>query len=248
MTDRERVKLLFGPYTPPKLKRDDRANCLVRDCTVVITSISAGRIPWPRPRARDQRGGGGSGLLVDEELARAVRSEPAAAVMYWWGVGVHAVWRWRKALGVGRMDSPGRRRLILAAGEAGAAVLRETHRRKSRMVEISLSGSGEGPGWVTSRGYATPHFKPSRRPHFGEGDRRIPAPISPPTAAIFSRRAQARRAAGAETRPNQYDLLNKPRAVLKRRLLRGSPGEKRYGFIECHAERPPFLAIRFRGR
>src|SRR5918912_1013760 len=28
---------------------------------------------------------------------------------------------------------------------------RESHRRKSRMVEISLSGSGEGPGWVTSR-------------------------------------------------------------------------------------------------
>jgi hypothetical protein len=27
----------------------------------------------------------------------------------------------------------------------------EAHRRKSRMVEISLSGSGEGPGWETSR-------------------------------------------------------------------------------------------------
>ena len=27
----------------------------------------------------------------------------------------------------------------------------EPHRRKSRMVEISLSGSGEGPGRVTSR-------------------------------------------------------------------------------------------------
>src|SRR4029450_3220299 len=30
-------------------------------------------------------------------------------------------------------------------------VTRESHRRKSRMVEISLSGSGEGPGRVTSR-------------------------------------------------------------------------------------------------
>src|SRR5262249_32514137 len=27
----------------------------------------------------------------------------------------------------------------------------KSHQRKSRMVEISLSGSGEGPGWVTSR-------------------------------------------------------------------------------------------------
>jgi hypothetical protein len=29
------------------------------------------------------------------------------------------------------------------------------NRRKSRMVEISLSGSGEGLGWATSRGYST---------------------------------------------------------------------------------------------
>ena len=28
-------------------------------------------------------------------------------------------------------------------------------------------------------------------------------------------------------RPKQYDLLNKPRAVLRRKLLQGSPGEKR---------------------
>lgn len=27
------------------------------------------------------------------------------------------------------------------------------------MVEISLSGSGEGPGWVTSRGYSTAGFR-----------------------------------------------------------------------------------------
>jgi len=27
------------------------------------------------------------------------------------------------------------------------------------MVEISLSGSGEGPGWVTGRGYSTAAFQ-----------------------------------------------------------------------------------------
>ena len=32
---------------------------------------------------------------------------------------------------------------------------RESRQRKSRMVEISLSGSGEGPGRVTGRGYST---------------------------------------------------------------------------------------------
>ena len=31
----------------------------------------------------------------------------------------------------------------------------ESYRRKSRMVEISSSGSGEGPGWATGPGYST---------------------------------------------------------------------------------------------
>jgi len=38
------------------------------------------------------------------------------------------------------------------------------------MVEISLSGSGEGPGWVTSRGYSTTYFSHSPRQDFGEED------------------------------------------------------------------------------
>jgi hypothetical protein len=46
-------------------------------------------------------------LLVNEELARAVGCEAAAAVCFWWGVSAGVVWRWRKALGVGRIDSPG---------------------------------------------------------------------------------------------------------------------------------------------
>src|SRR5262249_5320191 len=40
---------------------------------------------------------------------------------------------------------------------------REACCRKSRMVEISLSGSGEGPGWASSRGYSTTHFRPDSR-------------------------------------------------------------------------------------
>jgi hypothetical protein len=68
MTDRERVKLLFGPYQAPPLKRGDRAHCLVRDCEVVITGWTDARIPWPQCRALDSPGPG-SGLLVDEELA-----------------------------------------------------------------------------------------------------------------------------------------------------------------------------------
>jgi hypothetical protein len=118
-----RVKLLFGPYQPPALRRGDRATCLFRDCDVIITSWTDARTSWPRCRAEGTRGGG-SGLLVDEELARAVRNESAAAICHWWGVSENAVWAWRKALGAERMDSAGSRRLIEAASEAGASQIR----------------------------------------------------------------------------------------------------------------------------
>jgi hypothetical protein len=113
MTERERVKLLFGPYKTPRLKRGDRATCLLRDTDVVIIGMSNGRIPWPRCRPVGQRNG--YGLLVDEELARAVRSESAVALYYWWGVTQTTVTRWRRALDVSRTNNPGTLRLVRGA-------------------------------------------------------------------------------------------------------------------------------------
>jgi hypothetical protein len=77
--------------------------------------------------ARPPRGRGevAPSLLVDEELARAIRNESALAVRHWWRVSMGVVARWRKALGVGRMDSPGSARLIQAAVEQGAQALRD---------------------------------------------------------------------------------------------------------------------------
>src|SRR4051794_34410080 len=103
MTRADQVRLLHGPYRPPPLRRGDRAACLFRDGDVVVTGWSSARIPWPRCRLPGGHGGG-SGLLVDGELARAVRSESALAVRYWWGVSEGTVWRWRRALGVGRLN------------------------------------------------------------------------------------------------------------------------------------------------
>jgi hypothetical protein len=91
-------QLHHGPYTPPALRRGDRATCVYRDGDVVITSWSDGRISWPRCRRLDTRGG--TGLLVDEELARAVRLESSLAIQHWWGVTESTVWKWRQALGV----------------------------------------------------------------------------------------------------------------------------------------------------
>src|SRR5262249_22534224 len=78
-TDHNPDRLLHGPYTPPPLRRGDKATCLFRDGDVVITGWSDGPIPWPRCR-RPGTHGGGSGLLVDEELARAVRLESSLAI------------------------------------------------------------------------------------------------------------------------------------------------------------------------
>jgi hypothetical protein len=93
---------LLDSYTAPRLAVGDRTFCLLRDQDVVITSWTDAQISWPRCRALHHRGG--SGLLLDDELARAVRNESALAIGYWWGVTDGVVWRWRKILGVGRMD------------------------------------------------------------------------------------------------------------------------------------------------
>jgi hypothetical protein len=79
----DRVKLLHGPYRAPSLRVGDRATCLFRDCDVVVTSWTDAPLSWPRCRRAE--GKGHPSLLVDEELARAIRTESAAAVGYWWG-------------------------------------------------------------------------------------------------------------------------------------------------------------------
>jgi hypothetical protein len=121
MNDRERRRLLFGPYKPPPFRRGDRAFCLARDCDVVVTSWTDARISWPRCRALGTRGG--SGILVDDVLAFAVRHESALAIRFWWGVNVATMAWWRRALAVGRADPEGSRRLIQAASRAGVREL-----------------------------------------------------------------------------------------------------------------------------
>jgi hypothetical protein len=118
MRDADRFRLHFGPYQAPALKQGDRATCLYKDRDVVVTGWIDARSSWPRCRPRDVPRLHPS-LLVTEELARAIRHESAAAVRDWWGVSVGVVWRWRKALGVGRMDNEGSARLMRAAAERG---------------------------------------------------------------------------------------------------------------------------------
>jgi hypothetical protein len=83
-SDDDRVKLLCGPDKPPALKVGSRAVCLYRDAEVVVYGWSDAPIPWPLCYRAETRAGG-KGLLVEEELARAIRQESAMAVQHWWG-------------------------------------------------------------------------------------------------------------------------------------------------------------------
>jgi hypothetical protein len=124
----------------------------------VVTGWSAGRIAWPRCRALDT-GGAGSGLLVEEELARAICSESATALAYWWGVNRETVWRWRRAFGVGRAGTEGSRRLIQVGAAKAAESLRrhqwsdeERERRRQRVKALNLArnlkAGYHGPWWT----------------------------------------------------------------------------------------------------
>jgi hypothetical protein len=93
------VKLLLGSYRAPALRPGERAFCLYRGQEVEITSWTTARIPWPR--GHPPGSSGGISLLVDDELARAIRQESATAIKSWWGVSSCLVWKWRKALLVG---------------------------------------------------------------------------------------------------------------------------------------------------
>jgi hypothetical protein len=126
--------LLGGPYRAPALRKGDRASCLYRDGDVVVTSWTAAPIPWPRCRRLGGKGGG-SGLLVTEELARAVRTESVVALMYWFGVSHNTVCLWRKAFGVGQWETAGSKRLQLQNSAAAADTTRGKRQPKELIRE-----------------------------------------------------------------------------------------------------------------
>jgi hypothetical protein len=152
----DRLKLLHGPYRAPRLHVGDRATCLFRDCDVVVTAWTDAPISWPRGLPVGERGH--PSLVVNEELARAIRSESSAAVRYWWGMSMGVVNRWRKALGVTRTNNSGNQRLIRAASAKGADVSRgvplleeqvERRRRTSQEKNLAqyLRPGYHGPWW-----------------------------------------------------------------------------------------------------
>jgi hypothetical protein len=153
----DRLRLLHGPYRAPKLHVGDRATCLFRDCDVVVTAWTDAAISWPRGIPVGQRGH--PSLVVTEELARAIRTEAAAAVRYWWGLSPGVVTRWRRALEVSKTNNPGSNRLVRAASAKGADAIRgvplsdeqvEQRRRMAREMNLAqyLQTGYHGPRWT----------------------------------------------------------------------------------------------------
>jgi hypothetical protein len=98
-------------------------------------------------------------MLLDSELARAVRTGAAAAVCYWWGVSHGVVQRWRKFLDVGWVDNAGTRRLVQASAEAGGEAMKarewtteklQAMRERSKALDVGrqLTHGYHGPRWT----------------------------------------------------------------------------------------------------
>src|SRR5262245_57003760 len=138
-----RPVLLHGPYHPPAVRKGDRVFCHIRG-SAVVTSWSDAPFSWPRCRPLGGTRGSGCGLYVDAELARAIRCESALAVRFWWGVNGETVWRWRRALGVPRVNE-GTARLLQVSGAKLAEFTRnrewsqaERERRRQAALEKNL--------------------------------------------------------------------------------------------------------------
>lgn len=101
---------------------------------------------------------------MDEELARAIRHESAAALRYWWGVCGVTVTKWRRSLSIGRKDTEGSRRLISRATMGGL------NARQKRPLwtaeELGLLGNLPDEE-VAARTGRTPHAVSSKRRELG---------------------------------------------------------------------------------
>ena len=131
MHERERVKLLFGPYRTPRCKVGRSLRCAIRG-KATVRGLTDAPIKWPYTYS--EKKANRPSLILCGALADAVRQESVQAVKYWFGVGRDTVWRWRKTLGVAR-QTPGT--VDLQRRYAPESVLSEKAKRKLARVQRS---------------------------------------------------------------------------------------------------------------
>jgi len=96
-------KLIGGPYRPPRVRVGDSLFCDLHG--EVVMRAFTDRLRWPCALLYGQRS-----PILTGDLVRAVRTESAMAVVWWWEVSRNLVHRWRVCLSVGR-KTPGTLRL-----------------------------------------------------------------------------------------------------------------------------------------
>jgi hypothetical protein len=119
MIDDVRYTLIGGDYSPPKFRVGDKLYCELRQKDVVVGGISDGIIEWPTAKKTGKRS-----LILCGDLVRAVQVESGMALSYHFGVNIHTVSNWRKALGVGQYtDGTLRLHQITYAESSGPAIM-----------------------------------------------------------------------------------------------------------------------------
>jgi hypothetical protein len=126
--------------------------CHYRKMWCRVTSWTDAPVPWPRGVPEGPGRKGHPGLIVTRALERAIRTESAAALMHWFGVGVSLAWRYRQWLGVeGWTRTPGSRRLqheVSAKGAAGVRAKKWTDEELDRKAAAAKRcGTRPGERW-----------------------------------------------------------------------------------------------------
>jgi hypothetical protein len=119
LRDEQRHRLLFGPYSPPAIKRGYLVD-VVRG-KLPFSHFSNGRIPWPIAKKPGPHGSGG--FILCGDLVRALNSESGPAIAYHWGVSPATVTNWKTAVGAPALTK-------------GAAELAKIGRSLARLPEV----------------------------------------------------------------------------------------------------------------
>lgn len=113
--------LLFGPYTPPLCDVGDWLDDAYYG-RIEVRGFMEAPLAWPVGRKK-----GPKAPILTPELVRAVQSESAYAVAYWWGISISQVQNYRRWLSVPRRTEGTSRLLSINRQSTPPEAL--THRR-----------------------------------------------------------------------------------------------------------------------
>jgi hypothetical protein len=96
-------------------------------------------------------------LWVNDTLVKAIRTESAGALIFWFGVSANVVWKWRKAFGVsGTATTPGSKRVHYAACKTGAYGIKvkewTDQELEAKAAAAKKCGTKPGPRWTPANG------------------------------------------------------------------------------------------------